>query len=414
MRSSTHIVASITFVLAVALTTATAYPQENADQGAAASTAVDQTAEPAAVDEKASDSVGDDFMAFLREGPATLEKGSFKMDFHARIQAWGGWVGEDALLSQGDRMQEYGFRLRRARFGVEGQLVKQLTYKIELDLFDQEKTGGPLYEAWINYEPTHYFGISAGLTKFPFSKEEMLSSGGLSHLDRSVASRAMAPGSQMGLMIYSEPIKDILRISFGVFNGLQRRTSFFEGYEGVGISLGNKFERLAYAGRIDATPLGELGWDVADISNSKFLIGFGGGAMYSNGKTAEIIGASGYVHLKARGFHLLAEVLWDRSVPQSDTSVPTTLASEIDRLTFTGSIGYVIPGVDLGIAVRSEYIDDNMNIKDEGDVLITAATLSYYACEHFLKVQIEYQNRYELHGKSLSNDAAIAGVQLMF
>lgn len=406
MRSSFNIIASALFVFTVASMTATAYSEEVQYDPAV-------TGEPAP--EKPEDTAPvDDFMTFLREGPATLEKGSFKMDFHARIQAWGGWVGKDSLLSQGDRMQEYGFRLRRARFGIEGQLVKQLTYKIELDLFDQEKTGGPLYEAWINYEPTHYFGIAAGLTKFPFSKEEMLSSGGLAHLDRSVGSRAMAPASQMGVMIYSEPIKDILKISFGVYNGLQRRASFFEGYEGVGISLGNKFERLSYAGRIEATPLGEMGWDVADLNNSKFLIGFGGGAMYSNGKTAEIIGASGYVQMKARGFHLLAEVLWNRSEPQADPTVPTTLASTIDRLTFAGSIGYVIPGVDLGIAVRSEYIDDNMDILDEGDVLITAASLSYYACEHFLKVQVEYQNRYELHGKSISNDAAIAGVQLMF
>ncbi len=411
MRSFVNIVACASFVFAVALVSGTAYSQEaqgNTQDVAAAEPAAQPAETPAA------DKGVDDFLSFLREGPATLGKGSFTMDFHARIQAWGGWVGEDALLSQGDRMQEYGFRLRRARFGVEGQLVKQLTYKIELDLFDQEKSGGPLYEAWINYEPTHYFGISAGLTKFPFSREEMLSSGGLAHLDRSVASRAMAPGAQMGLMIYSEPIKDILKISFGVYNGLQRRASFFEGYEGVGVSLGNKFERLAYAGRIDATPLGKMGWDVADLNNSKFLIGFGGGAMYSNGKTAEIIGASGYVQMKARGFHLLAEVLWDRSRPQVDPTLPTTLATEIDRLTFAGSIGYVIPGIDLGIAVRSEYIDDNMDILDEGDVLITAASLSYYACEHFLKVQVEYQNRYELHGKSLNNDAAIAGVQLMF
>lgn len=379
-----------------------------------AATAWDEPAEEDDSDEGSGRSTTAEFLKFLREGPAKLKKGSFEMDFHARIQAWGGWVGEDSLLSQGDRMQEYGFRLRRARFGIEGQLVKKLNYKLELDLFDQEKSGGPLYEAWINYEPTHFFGLTVGLNKFLYSREEMLSSGGLTHLDRSVASRAMAPGGQMGLMVYSHPVKDKLSIAFGVYNGLQRRASFFEGYEGVGTSLGNKFERLAYVGRIDASPMGDLGGDVADLKNSRPLVGFGAGAMYSNGKTAEIIGASGYAQLKASGFHLLAEVLWDRSSPQADPSVPTVLASKIDRLTFAGSLGYVIPKVNLGLAVRSEYIDDNMNVKDEGDVLITAATVTYYACEHFLKVLVEYQNRYELHGRSISNDAAIAGVQLMF
>jgi len=431
MRSIITVVSSMAIISAVAAFAQTASAQEPEQQATTEAATEDAAVPDAAVvdpakqegqatpdkpetEDPAKAGTADEFLTFLREGPASLEKGSFRMDFHARIQAWGGWVGEDSLLSQGDRMQEYGFRLRRARFGIEGQLVSKLTYKLELDLFDQEKSGGPLYEAWINYEPTHYFGIRAGLTKFLYSREEALSSGGLAHLDRSVASRAMAPGDQMGVVIYSEPIEDKLTISFGVYNGLQRRASFFEGYEGVGVSLGNKFERLAYAGRVDVTPLGDLGWDVADISNSRFLIGFGAGAMYSNGKTAEIVGASGYVQMKVHGFHLLAETLWDRSSPQEDPTVVTTQASEIDRLTFAGSIGYVIPGIDIGLGIRSEYIDDNMNVDDEGDVLITAASVSYYACEHFLKVLVEYQNRYELHGTSLSNDAAIAGVQLMF
>jgi hypothetical protein len=412
MKSFFHSMIAISLVTFVAAGASAQKFDEPAPQPAPASPA--PAVEKAASDDAAADDTTAEFMKFLREGPATLKKGSFEMDFHARIQAWGGWVGEDSLLSQGDRMQEYGFRLRRARFGIDGQLVKNLTYKLELDLFDQEKSGGPLYEAWMNYEPTHYFGVRAGLTKFLYSREEMLGSSGLTHLDESVASRAMAPGSQAGVMIYSEPVEDKLKISFGVYNGLQRRASFFEGYEGIGISLGNKFERLSYAGRIDATPMGDLGSDIADLNNSPFRIGFGGAAMYSNGKTAEILGASGYLQMKASGFHFLGEVLWERSTPQADPSVPTTLASDIDRLTFAASVGYVIPNVNLGIAVRSEYIDDNMNVDDEGDVLITAATLSYYACEHFLKVMIEYQNRYELHGMSLSNDAAIAGVQLMF
>lgn len=409
MRS---LILRITTIVPVILFAVSAGAQVNsADQDKQAVSTETASAETVATEPVADSSM----LTFLREGPAKIEKGSFSLALHARIQAWGGWVGEDALLSNGDRMQEYGFRLRRARFGIDGQIVKTITYKIELDLFDQEKSGGPLYEAWINYEPTRLFGMKVGLMKFLYSKEEMMSSAGLAHLDSSVGSRAMAPGAQMGLMIYSEPIKDKLRVMFGVYNGLERgKRSFFEGYEGVGVSLGNKFERLAYVGRIDAEPLGSLGWDVADISNSPFRIGFGGAAMYSNGKTNEILGASGYLHMKAKGFHLMTEVLWERSSPQENPTLPSDESGIYNRLAFNASVGYVIPKVNLGIALRSEYIDDQMSKSDEGDILLTAVSMSFYACEHFLKVQIEYQNRYELHGVSLSNDAAIAGVQLMF
>ena len=68
----------------------------------------------------------------------------------------------------------------------------------------------------------------------------------------------------------------------------------------------------------------------------------------------------------------------------------------------------------LGLSVRVEYINDNLDIDDEGDQIVIAATLAHYAFGHHLKTQIEYQKRLELHGASMANDAVIAGVQLAF
>jgi len=171
-----------------------------------------------------------DFLATLHKGPARIEVGVFDLSVHARINVWGGWVGDDALLDQGDPMQESGFRLRRTRFGVDGHLFKTVTYGIEMDIFDSEKKGGPLYDAWVDWTPTHWFGMTLGLQKFPFVKTDMNSSAGTATLDRAIGVKAMAPSNTLGLAVHSELWKDHLTLTAGIFNGLERKSSFFEGY----------------------------------------------------------------------------------------------------------------------------------------------------------------------------------------
>jgi hypothetical protein len=355
-----------------------------------------------------------DFLDLLDKGPARIEAGVFDISLHTRVNVWGGWVGEDARLDQGDPMQQYGFRLRRARFGLDGHLFKTVTYAVELDIFDSEKLGGPLYEAWAGWSPNHWFGVKFGLQKFPMVKSEMNSSMGLAHLDRSIGVKAMAPGNTLGIAFTHQPWKDHLTITLGVFNGLQRAPSFYDGYEGVGVSLGNKFERLSYVGRIDLEPLAPLGKGDPDLDGGAFRLGLGGGGFYSNGQSLEMFGASGYLHMKAFGFHMLAETVWDRAKPQKRPTVITTVPTDTDRLTVHGSIGYFAHWINTGLAVRAEWINDNLDVGNEGDQVVVAASLSHYLYKHYLKATLEYQARIELKGMSRKNDAAIFGVQLGF
>ncbi len=355
-----------------------------------------------------------DFLATLHKGPARIEVGVFDLSVHARINVWGGWVGDDALLDQGDPMQESGFRLRRTRFGVDGHLFKTVTYGIEMDIFDSEKKGGPLYDAWVDWTPTHWFGMTLGLQKFPFVKTDMNSSAGTATLDRAIGVKAMAPSNTLGLAVHSELWKDHLTLTAGIFNGLERKSSFFEGYEGIGVTLGNRFERLAYVGRLDLEPMGRIGRGEPDLDGGKPRLALGGAGMYSNGKTDEIWGASGYLHLKAFGFHLLGEVVWDHAQPQKRPTTTTTTPIEVDRLVAQGSLGYVVGAIKTGLAVRTEYINDNLDLANEGDQVVVAVALTHYVFEHYLKATLEYQTRIELNGQKVKNDAAIVGVQLGF
>jgi hypothetical protein len=353
--------------------------------------------------------------ATLEKGAATLKAGDFDLTIHGRFQVWGGWVGDDALLSNGDPMQSYGFRLRRARLGFEGHVLPQVTYGLELDLFDQERTGGPLHHASVSWKPCHLAGITAGLQKLPFVYTDLRSSARLASLDRPRGAEAMSPGNTLGLTMFGSPWKDHLTLTLGAFNGPQRRAGFYNGYEGVGVSLGNRFERLALVGRLDLQPLDKLGSGEADLDKlGKLRLGVGGGAMWNDGRSVSTLGFSGYLHLKGWGAFLLAEGVYDQAEPQAEPTSTNAISARIKRFTANCSAGYMILAQRLGVAVRAELVDDNLDADDEGDEVVLSGTLTWYQLGDYLKAQVEFQHREELHGQSLTNDAAMAGIQLAF
>ena len=351
----------------------------------------------------------------MDDGIVSLQKGSFKAALHARIQGWGGWVGDHANLDKGDLMQEPGFRLRRARFGVGGNLLETVTYSLEMNLFDDERGGGPLYEAWIDWTPTHFGGATIGVTKYPFMKSDIMSSRFLPHLDRALGTFAMSPPNAMGFVLHSSPWKDKLTIEMGLFNGLRRNEHFWKGYDGVGVSLGNRFEDLSIAGRLDLAPLGPLSRGMGDPGHTRDLrFAVGGSGFYNMGKTISTWGASGYAHLKARGVHLFAEFTQDHAEPQKQPTTVGTMSVDATRRVFNASLGYVFVKNMLGLAVRGVWIDGNVDLDNEEDQWLIGGTLTWYALGDYLKFQVEYMHRTELHGASVDNDWAIFGAQLHF
>ncbi|MFH1530657.1 MAG: porin [Pseudomonadota bacterium] len=351
----------------------------------------------------------------LDDGIVSIEKGSFKVAFHARIQGWGGWVGNEANLDKGDLMQEAGFRLRRARLGLDGHVLESVTFALEMNLFDDERGGGPLQEAWIDWAPSHYIGMRMGVTKYPFMRSDIMSSRFLPHLDRPLGTFAMSPPNAMGLVIHSSPWEDRLTIELGVFNGLHRNEHFWKGYDGVGSSLGNRFEDQSFAGRMDLAPLGPLSKGMADPGHTRGArFAVGGGGFYNMGRTISTWGASGYAHLKARGLHVFAEFSQDHAEPMDKPTTTGSMSIEATRRVFNASLGYVFVKNMLGLAVRGEWIDADIDIDNEEDQWLIGGTLTWYAIGDYLKVQVEYMHRTELHGASVNNDWAIFGTQLHF
>jgi len=284
-----------------------------------------------------------------------------------------------------------------------------------MNLFDDERGGGPLHEAWVDWTPTRFLGARMGVAKFPFMKSELMSSRFLPHLDRPLGTFAMSPPNATGLVLHSAPWNEKLTVEVGLFNGLRRNEHFWKGYDGVGASLGNRFEDLAVAGRVDLAPLGALSRGVADPGHTAgFRFALGGAGFYNMGKTIETWGASGYAHLKTHGVHLFAEYTQDHAAPTDKPTTPGTMSTEADRRVMNASLGYVFIKNMLGLAVRGEWIDADVDLDNEEDQWILGGTLTWYAVGDYLKVQAEYMHRVELHGVDVANDWAMLGTLLHF
>ena len=351
-----------------------------------------------------------------RKGMLSFDKGDFSVFLGARLQVHvAGWVGGDALLSAGDPMEKAGFRLRRSRLYLGGQFVEGVSFLLSAEFFDREKSAGPLLDAYIDATPWPWIGATLGVTFFPFSKSAMISSGELPHLERSKVSDALSPGREMGLVLHAHPWVDHLTIYAGVFNGLRRSEFPHHGYEGVGVSLGNRFEGVSYVVRMELEPLGPVGYGLADLTHTPdFKLGLGGAFFYDDGTTVSTMGWSAYLQMRWQGFHLLAEYIGDRAEPAHEPTTESPISAVTKRMGVSGELGYVILPELLALAIRVEWLDLNTDLDDHLDEVVITATATVYAVRDLLKIQVEYTHREELHGAKLENDAVLAGVQLSF
>ncbi len=361
------------------------------------------------------DETSDNPAAAVAKG-ARLGQGEFSANLTGDVAIWGGYVGDDALLDNGDRMQEPGFRLRRARLGAVGQLMSGFNYQIELDLFDQEHDGGPLYKAWLEWHSLPLLSVRVGLQTVPYSQGLQFDTKRMAFLARPMAIDAMAPANAVGLSVQGN-IFNYAELTVGAFNGFQRQSSFQQGYKAVGGSSGNRFERMAYVSRLDVHPLARSAnaGGEADLQKHMSLrLSLGGSLFFNDGESIESRGYSGYLHAKIAGFSLFGEALFEHAEPQAKPTTTATIATKSDRKAFVGSLGYMILKNRLGFAVRAELLDANDAYDDEQDELVLGASLTWYQLGEFLKFRLEYLHREERYGVTLENDAYLAGAEFAF
>ena len=322
------------------------------------------------------------------------------------------YVGKDSFLQAGDPAERGGFRMRRARFGLEGKLYDRVPFKISAEFDSDEKGTARLHDAWFGYDKWRSLQLFAGAREVPFSRSAMIESGGGAMIERPLAVRSMAPFHQLGMSVEGHLWKGALGYALGIYNGLQRSDRFYEGYGENAALLGNRFDGLTYAGRLSSEPLGSLGNTMEDLKKGPFRVGVGASFFFSNGGTRDLLGAGADVLLHAHGFHLLGELISNHSSPHAVPTQPTSQISTVQSLAAIGEVGYMLVKNRLGVNARFEWIDPNTSVTDEADSWLVSGGLGYHVLHDFLKANLDFTHRQEIHGNSLKNDSLVFQLQL--
>jgi len=149
-----------------------------------------------------------------------------------------------------------------------------------------------------------------------------------------------------------------------------------------------------------------------DLNKGPFRVGVGASFFFSNGGTRDLLGAGADVLLHAHGFHLLGELISNHSSPHAVPTQPTSQISTVQSLAMIGELGYVLVKNRLGVNARFEWIDPNTSVTDEADSWLVSGGLGYHVLHDFLKANLDFTHRQEIHGNSLKNDSLVFQVQL--
>ncbi|MEZ4266268.1 MAG: porin [Myxococcota bacterium] len=339
----------------------------------------------------------------------TIDGGFAQLTFYGLLQSQIAlYTGDDNLLQDGDPAERLGFRLRRARLGVNGWAWGVVDYSLSIDMSAGKSV--ELLDAWIGYRYFPTLGFTLGASKVPFSRFALYSSARGTLSERPLGTQALAPFRQVGLTLEGE-LGGLIRYAIGAYNGFERNTNFHEGYvENAGFQ-GNRFNRLAFAGRLELQPLGDLGKDMADLDGGGLRAGVGAGLYYSDGKTTKSAGWEIDLAVKIAGLHFIAEYIADTAEPKSVPTTTSTIPASVDRHAFTGELGYYIRPVNLGVVVRAELLDDNRDADNNGDELVLGGGVQYYWHRHHLKAMLDYTHRVELEGSDRDNQTLLLTLQ---
>jgi len=319
------------------------------------------------------------------------------------------WLGDDALLVNGDPADGEGFRLRRARLGVKGFAWGDVDFELSMEAAGD---GMQLLDAWVAWRRITGLGIVVGARKVPFSRYALASAKDSALVDRPFGVRALAPFRQVGITLEGDVGNGIARYWLGAYNGFTRRASFGLGYDEATALDGNRFTNLAYAARVEIAPLGPVGDGLPDFSRKGPRVGVGGSFYYDDGRTIETIGWEVDAIFKASGFHLALEWLNDSAEPSDQPATDATIPAAIDRMALVAEVGYLVLDDTLGVTARFELLDDNTELDNAGDQIVIGGGVQYYLHRQHLKALLEFQHREELHGQSLDNDALVLQIQL--
>lgn len=297
------------------------------------------------------------------------------------------WVGEDAQLDDQDPAAQSGFRLRRARLGVDATLPRGAGFLLVLSPLDSDPESSAISEARLTLPGPAGLRLWVGADKVPFSRAELMSSANLASIERPLVARTLVPQRRLGAVIEGAYLDNRLKFAAGVMNGT-------EGYE-----RGNQFGGELLVARVE----GE-----ADAGPVKLGIGLGG--FYENGPATRTMAASADLHASVAGASLLLEGICDRTKPEDSPVTSPEVPSTVKRCGGYAEATYLVEKLRTTGVVRVELLDDNLDVEDAGDAWLLSAGMNLRASAN-VRLQLHYLGRYERKGSERANDSVIMNLQ---
>ena len=303
------------------------------------------------------------------------------------------FVGEDSLPSNDDPAASEGFRLRRARVGVEG-LFDELRLLLVINPLETDNEVGTVSDARITLQTPLGPSVSLGSTKVPFSRAGLESSRSLMAIERPLSVRTMTPERRLGITVEG----DLLGQKLGYLAGFMNATEGFD--------PGNAYGGFLYALRVQFAVLGQP--NTRRPEQLGLAVGVGG--LFEDGPaTTRMAGAADILLTVARA-SVKFEFLYDKQEP-TDAPVPSPeLPDEVERLGGFVEFGYTLPRWSLQPVVRVELFDDYRSVDDAGDVLLFSAGVNAQVHAN-TRLQLHYLGRAERNGEERSNDQVVLNVQ---
>jgi hypothetical protein len=306
------------------------------------------------------------------------------------------WVGSDALIENGDVATRGGFRLRRARFGLEGRFEKKLGILLAVNPLESDEDVGTVSDAKISYTFAPWAHLSAGAGKVPFSRGALLSSRNLPSIERPLVVTRITPSRRLGLTAEGRLFDGMFAYLAGVMNATE------------GFSFGNRFGGWLAGTRLEVAPFGaiEVRGSPGDAP-SRDGVSFGASGLFEDGPSVTTLAASVDVAVAYAQGTLLVEGLCDRKTPVDAPLVAPGVADRVERCGAYAELGwrFAVGGMPFEAVVRGELFDDNTALDDTGDAVLIAGGINAELVPDYVRIQLHYLARRERFGGERENDA---------
>jgi hypothetical protein len=295
-----------------------------------------------------------------------------------------------ASIEAGSIANAEGFRLRRARFGAEGELPLDFSFRI---LFQHGDGAANILDAYVAWEPHPLARLTAGALKVPFSESMLRSSELQTFLQRPYAVREIAPDRALGFQLSGS--FRYLSYAVGVFNG---GGDFYRGDNNAG---------MLYAARLAAHPFGPpVEGEVTQAADVRLQVA--GSYFFNQDATGDRQAANADVLLQWQRLVFRAEFLWSSFTPSADPETGEDIEyGSTRRMGWFAEAGVFVINEHLQVAVRyeaSRILERGFEVEDLNDLWAIGGAVNGYFLRGRIKLSLEYEHRREWFDPQVSND----------